>query len=136
MSETIERESQKKANDMIRKYKQENWLKSNPDFYQVMEQYTDQWAEEDPDTAETILQMPPGFEREKLVYKSIKASSIGKPVAKEPTTQEKIDANRRSPYYQPTNQNAAPYANVGNFSPQGQKEAYAKMQELKSRLRL
>ena len=50
--------------------------------------------------------------------------------------QEKIDANRKSPYYQPSGVGAAPYASAGDFSDSGQKSAYAKMQELKSRLRI
>ena len=45
----------------------------------------------------------------------------------------KIDANKRSPYYQPTGTGTAPYASQGDFSPQGQKQAYEKMKELKSK---
>jgi len=80
--------------------------------------------------------MPEGFERQKLVYKNIKALGLNMPEVKQPTIQDKIDANKRSPYYQPSGVGTAPYASVGDFSSQGQKQAYAKMQELKNKLRI
>ncbi len=113
-----------------------NWLKSNPDFYDVM-QHAEKFAQKDPDLAETILEMPEGFERQKLVYKNIKALGLHKPP--EPVKsgiQDKIESNKRSPYYQPSGVGAAPYAAAGDFSPTGQKSAYNKMQELKKTLRL
>lgn len=112
-----------------------NWLKNNPDFYEVM-QHAEKFAQKDPELAETILSMPDTFERQKLVYKNIKALGINKPESKQPSIQEKVDANRRSPYYQPTGVGAAPYAQVGDFSEGGQKQAYQKMQELKKQLRI
>jgi len=90
----------------------------------------------DPELAESILEMPEGFERQKLVYKNIKALGIHKPAMKEPSIQEKVDANRRSPYYQPSGVSTAPYSQVGDFSNTGQKQAYEKMQQLKSQLRI
>jgi hypothetical protein len=80
--------------------------------------------------------MPEGFERQKLVYKNIKALGLHKPEEKAPSIQDKVDANRRSPYYQPSGVGSAPYAPVGDFSANGQKAAYEKMQELKSKLRI
>jgi hypothetical protein len=112
-----------------------NWLNSNSDFYDTMK-HADKLMEVDPQLAETILEMPEGFERQKLVYRNIKALKLDMPVQKEPSIQEKIDSNRRSPYYQPSGIANAPYANSGNFSPQGQKEAYEKLQQLKQNLRL
>lgn len=119
----------------IKEERRANWLKSNPDFYETLK-YAEKFAEADPELAETILEMPEGFERQKLVYKNIKALGLHKPPPKEMSVQEKIEANRRGPYYQPTGTGAAPYQSSGDFSPQGQKEAYNKMQELKSRLRI
>jgi hypothetical protein len=115
--------------------RQQNWMKSNPDFYDVM-QHADKLAQLDPELAETILEMPEGFERQKLVYKNIKTLGLHKPAAKESTIQEKVDANRRSPYYQPTSVGAAPYSQVGDFSDNGKKQAYDKMQALKKQLRI
>lgn len=128
-------EIQKAVQTAIAKERQEGWLQRNSDFSTVM-QHTDKLYEHDPELAETILQMPDNFERAKLVYKNIKALGLHKEKPKEPSVQEKIDANRRSPYYQPSGTGTAPYSSVGNFSPQGQKEAYQKMQELKNALRL
>jgi hypothetical protein len=134
MEERIEKRSEEKAYNMLQEDKQQSWLKQNSDFYDVM-QHAEKFAQHDPELAETILKMPEGFERQKLVYKSIKALGIHKPPAPMPSIQDKIDANRRSPYYMPSGPGAAPYSSQGDFSPAGQKAAHAKMQELKNRLR-
>lgn len=115
--------------------KQEMWLERNPDFYDTLK-HANKLYEKDPELAETILEMPEGFERQKLVYKNIKALELDKPKKQEPSIQEKIDANRRSPYYQPSGVATAPYAMAGDYSDAGQKNAYDKMQELKKRLRI
>lgn len=135
MEERIEKKAEEKAYSMMQKDKQESWLRNNPDFYDIM-QHAEKFAQRDPELAETILQMPEGFERQKLVYKTIKSMGIHKPEEKQPSIQDKIDANRRGPYYQPSGMGAAPYQSAGDFSPSGQKNAYDKMKELQSRLRI
>src|SRR6185369_7427 len=112
--------------------KQEMWLENNPDFYEVL-QKADKLVEKAPQLAKSILQMPDSFERQKLVYNNIKAMVIDQPEQKKSSIQDKVDANRRSPYYQPSGVGTAPYATSGDFSPQGQKQAYEKMQQLKSK---
>jgi hypothetical protein len=135
MDEKIDKRAEEKAHSMLAKDRKDTWLRNNPDFYEVLG-HADKFAERDPELAETILTMPEGFERQKLVYKNIKALGIHKPEVKQPSIQDKVDANRRSPYYQPGGIGSAPYASVGDFSPQGQKQAYEKMKELKSKLRI
>ncbi len=135
MDEKIDKRAEEKAHTMLAKERKENWLRNNPDFYEVLG-HADKFADRDPELAETILMMPEGFERQKLVYKNIKALGIHKPDVKQPSIQDKIDANRRSPYYQPGGVGTAPYAAQSDFSPNGQKSAYDKMQELKSKLRI
>lgn len=126
-------EIQKAVQNALAEERKQNWLKSNGDFFDVM-QHAEKFAEKDPELAETILQMPDGFERQKLVYKTIKAMGLHAPEQKKSTIQETVDANRRSPYYQPSGVGTAPYAAAGDFTPAGQKNAYQKMQELKKRL--
>lgn len=133
IDEKIERKAEEKARAMLEAEKKENWLRTNADFYEIM-QHADAFASKDPELAETILAMPNTFERQKLVYKSIKALGLHKKDEPKPSIQDKIDQNRRSPYYQPSGVGAAPYAGGGDFSPSGQKNAFAKMQELKRRL--
>jgi len=111
------------------------WMKNNPDFYDVMN-HAQKFADKDPELAETILEMPDTFERQKLVYKNIKALGLHQKEQPKSTVQETIDKNRRTPYYQPSGVASAPYASTGDFSPAGQKNAYEKMKELKGRLRL
>lgn len=115
--------------------KQEMWLENNPDFHEVL-QHAEKFAQRAPKLAETILRMPDTFDRQKLVYQNIKEFGLDKPEAKQPSIQETIDSKRRGPYYQPTSISAAPYGNSGDFSSVGQKNAYEKMQALKSQLRL
>lgn len=115
--------------------KQELWLEQNHDFYDIMK-HAEKFAEKAPQLAESILRMPEGFERQKLVYQNIKALGLDKPEAKQPTIQEKIDSNKKSPYYSPSGVGSAPYNAVGDFSLNGQKQAYQKLQELKNRLRI
>lgn len=116
--------------------KQEMWLENNPDFYDVL-QHAEKFAQRAPKLAESILRMPEGFERQKLVYQNIKELGVDKPEQKQSTIQEKVDANRRSPYYQPSGVGTAPYnAASGDFSDAGKKNAYDKLQQLKKNLRI
>jgi len=134
--QTTQTEIQKAVKEAQEQAKQEAWLENNPDFYDVLETNANKLAMKSPALAKSILAMPDNFERQKLVYQSIKELGLDKPAAKEATIQQKVDANRRTPYYQPSGVGAAPYANAGDFSATGQKSAYDKMQELKSRLRI
>lgn len=128
-------EIQRAVQTALHEERKANWLKQNQDFYEVLK-HAETLAIKDPELAETILEMPEGFERQKLVYKNIKALGLHKPQVKEPSVQEKIDANRRTPYYQPSGSGTAPYASQGDFSPAGQKNAYEKLLQLKNNLRL
>jgi hypothetical protein len=137
IEEKIDQKAEAKATAMIEAEKKSSYLRENSDFNQVMSSdVVQKFADKHPRLAENILRMPDSFERQKLVYENIKAMGIDKPAIKEPSIQEKIDANRRSPYYQPSSVGAAPYSNGGDFSPSGQKNAYEKMKELKGRLRI
>ena len=114
------------------------WLKTNPDFYDVM-QHAQTFADKDPELAETILSMPEGFERQKLVYKNIKALGLHKKEEPKSTIQDKIDQNRRTAFYQPSGTGTAPYgifSSGKDWSPSEGKNAYQKMKELQSKLRI
>lgn len=132
LDDKIDKKSEEKARLLLEKDKREAWIRNNPDFYEVL-QHAEKFAQKDPDLAESILEMPDTFERQKLVYKNIKAFGLHKPDPKQPSIQEKIEANKRSPYYQPSGVGTAPYMSSGDFSPAGQKQAYQKMQELKAK---
>lgn len=118
----------------IEEERNNTWLKNNPDFEDVMA-HAEKIYNVDPELADTILKMPNNFDRQKLVYKNIKALGLDKPPQKPSSIQDKIDANKRSPYYQSSGVGAAPYHSTSDFSSSGQKQAYEKMQELKDRLR-
>lgn len=135
MEKKIDQRAEEKARFLLENQKRESWLKQNPDFYDVL-QHAEKFAQQDPELAETILEMPDTFERQKLVYKNIKALGVHKPKPTEPPIQQKIDANRRSPYYQPSGIGSTPYTSQGDFSQAGQKNAYDQMQKLKAQLRI
>ena len=135
MEKKIDERAEQKARMMMDQNKRESWMKQNPDFYDVL-QHAEKFAQQDPELAEAILDMPDTFERQKLVYKNIKALGVHKPKAPDQSIQSKVDANRRSPYYQPSNVAASPYSGQGDFSQAGQKNAYDQMQKLKSQLRI
>jgi hypothetical protein len=135
MEEKIERKAEEKARMLMQQDKKEDWMRRNPDFYDVM-MHAQKLANHDPELADTILAMPDGFERQKLVYKNIKSLGLHQDKPKEPSIQDKIDANKRSPYYQPSGIASAPYGGKGDFSQAGQKNAYDQMQALKAKLRL
>lgn len=126
------KEAQEYANKMIEQERQQNFVRSNPDFMQVMNDDTmlQKFVEKYPDMAEPLLEMPDNFARKKLVYQNIKALGINRPEAPKVSIQDKIDANRKSPYYQPSGGNTPPYSSQGDFSDAGMKNAYAKQQAL------
>lgn len=124
-----------KVQQRLHEREKEHWLEKHNDFYDVMKN-ANKFAEKHPHIAKTILTMPDTFERQQLVYQNIKALGLDQPEQPEPSVQDKINANRRSPYYQPSGIANAPYTVQGNFSKEGQKSAYDKMQELKARIRL
>lgn len=116
----------------IEQDRRERWLEQNPDFESVLS-HAEKLAEMAPGLARSILSMPDSFERQKMVYENIKLLGIHKPKSPESSIQQKIDANRRSPYYQPSSVGAAPYQSSGDFSKSGMETAYAKMRELGKR---
>lgn len=134
----IQETAERIAKGMIEKERNENFLKQNQDFSQVLsKENIDKFVATHPDIAEPMLDMPEGFSRQKLLYQQIKALGINKPPEQKKTGQQMIDENRKNTFYQPSGVAGAPYnAMAGDFSDNGQKAAYDKVQELKRRIRL
>jgi hypothetical protein len=132
IDQKIEQKAEQKSRQLIEQERQNSFLKHNPDFSQVLTpDLVAKFAETHPDIAEPMLEMPDNFARQKLLYQNIKALGLHKPPAPKEDIQAKIDANRRSPYYQPSGMaGAPPYAQNGDFSQSGQKNAYDKMKQL------
>lgn len=132
----IDKKAEEKARSMMNEERQNSFMRDNKDFYEIMNpDMLAKFAETHPDVADSILAMPDGFERQKLVYKTIKSLGVHK--KEEPKIQDTINKNRSNPGHYWTPQGSTPpYAGAGDFSPSGQKTAHAKMQELKNRLRL
>ena len=130
--EKIDRRAEEKARALLEQERQQNFIRSNADFNQILSpDMIQKFADKHPDIAEQMLEMPDNFARQKLLYQNIKALGLHKPAQTGPSIQETIDANKRNPYYQPSQSGAAPpYQTVGDFSAKGQQNAYEKMQEL------
>lgn len=129
-------EIQNAIQNAIKEDRQERWLEEHKDFVSVM-QNAEKLHHRNPQLARNILAMPDTFERQQLVYNTIKELALDKDPQKAPSIQEKIDANRRSPYYQPSGMATAPYAGPeADFSDAGQKGAYDRMKGLQKRLRI
>jgi len=111
-------------------------LESNPDFWDVLEQHAEKIKTKSPALAKSILAMPDTFDRQKLVYQTVKELGLDRPEQKKESIQDKVDANRRGPSYQPSQVGTSPYVVGGDFSATGMKQAYDKMQQLKANLRI
>lgn len=130
LDQRIDKKAEEKAKSMVEQERQTSFLKQNSDFHQILTpDLIQKFVEKHPEIAEPMLEMPDNFARQKLLYQNIKALGLHKPPEIKPI-QEKIEQNRRSPYYQPSGAGTPPYANAGDFSPIGQKSAYDKMKQL------
>lgn len=137
LEEKFEKKVEMKAREIVEQERQQAYIKQNPDFHTMMSaENIEAFANAHPQIAERLLRMPDNFDRQALVYEQMKVLNASKKEAEKPSIQEKIDQNRRGPFYRPTGIGNAPYSQVGDFSPAGQKNAYEKLQQLKAGLRL
>ena len=134
----IDMMAEAKARALLEEEKRQMYLRENADFNSVMApEVVQKFADKHPRIAENILRMPEGFERQKLVYETIKAMNLHQSQQDQKSDiQQRVDMNRRHPGYQPSGMGTAPYAGAGDFSAAGQKNAYEKLQELKRNLRI
>lgn len=136
LEERFEKKVDERARALMDQKEEENWMKTNNDFYDVLnEDNLSKLVSKAPGMVESIKRIPDGFEKQKLVYNAIKSMGIDKPEPKQSAIQDTINSNRRHPGYQSSGVGSAPYGMSGDFSAAGQKNSYNKMQELKSRLR-
>lgn len=116
--------------------RREAWLENHNDFNEIL-QHAEKLAQKSPSLANSILSMPEGFERSKLAYETIKELGLHKPAERKETIQDKIEANKRGQFYQPSGIGSAPYQGQrADFSKSGQEAAYKKMKDLISNVRL
>lgn len=115
--------------------KREAYLENNPDFNDILS-HAEKIYQKSPALANSLLAMPDNFERQKLVVQTIKELGLHKPPAPVASIQDKVNANQRGQFYQPSNVASAPYqGQQSDFSKTGQESAYKKMQELISNKR-
>ena len=131
----MEQAFEKKLETRLAEKERDDWLKRNPDFQDIMK-HADKIEQADPELADAILKMPDSFERFKLVYRNIKALNLHKPKQEEQSAQDRINQKKTSGHYQPSGIASPGYASSFDDSPNSQKAAYEKMQQLKSRMRI
>lgn len=135
--EKINKTAEEKARALIEQRDKDTYLRERNDFNEVMSpENLQKFCEKHPAVAESLMRMPDSFERQKLVYESLKALKVGQKEEAKSGIQDKIDQNRRSPYYQPSGTAGPGYQSQGDFSPAGQKNAYEKLKQLKANLRI
>jgi len=79
MDERIERKAEEKARALVDQERKNGYLKQNSDFNEVMQpEIMQKFVEKFPGLAEGLLNMPDGFERQKLVFENIKALGVHK----------------------------------------------------------
>ena len=120
----------------IESERQQNYLRENPDYAQYMTpEKLNEFGNAHPAIAKSLMNMPDSFERQKLVYETMKTLAATKQAqAERSSIQEKVDANRRSPFFNSSSA-SAPYAGGGDYSEAGMKAAYEQIQALKSKMR-
>ena len=97
---------------------------------------------EHPNIAEKLEKMPDNFDRQQLVYETIKtfknikpAQSTTPPVQKSMLAQA-FDARKSAMAYQPGGSSGGPFQSMGDFSPSGQKNAYERFKALQKTVNL
>ena len=109
------------------------FLDENNDFSQMLQdENVQKFIENNPDLAKSISQMPDDFRRQKLLYHQMKA--LSKKTNEISDIQKQIDSRKTGEFYQPSGQGSSPFSNQADFSKDGQKKAYEKLQELKKRM--
>ena len=135
LKQQVEQDADRRIREAIQADRTQQYLSRTPDFYQtISEENIKKLDASDPEFTATLAAMPDNFERQKLVYYTIKKLGLDQPAKKEPSIQETIDAKRRGAFYQPSNIGSAPYSQVADFSEAGRKASYERAQEYKKRL--
>lgn len=133
LTEKMKKDYEATTKSLLAQQQNEQWIKNHPDFYDVLKTHADTFAEKEKELAQDILSIPDPFLRQKAVYNNIKSLGLHKP---KENIQDKINQNQRGPFYQPTGIGTSAMNQTGDFSPQGKKNAYEQMQELKARMRI
>lgn len=124
-------EISRKAIEDERRRNQDFRLKAEyPDFNEILtEDNAQKLLEKKPELAQKILRIPDEQLRKEMAYQAIKDLNIHKKEEVKTNVQDRIAQNQRSPYYMPSNVGTPPSA-ASDFTEQGKKAAYAKMQDL------
>lgn len=143
MGAEIDRKAEEKARSLMAEEKKKDFFKNNKDFNEIMQQDEIQrFIAEQPGLAEDLETMPDNFERQKVVYRMIKTLKEAKPVQgaaptapKSPLAQA-FDARKSAMAYQPGGSSGGPFQSIGDFSQQGQKNAFDRFRALQKTVHL
>ncbi len=135
LDERIDKKAEQKARIMLEQERQSTFLRENKDFDKVMTpDMLQKFVDTYPEVAEGILQnMPDDFNRQKHVYKTIKSLKLHMRPEEAVPVEKVIEKNQKSGLYQPSNVAPSAFKASGDFSKDGQKQAYEQMRDLASR---
>ena len=133
-------EIQRAVSDALSAERQNSWIKTHPDFYEVM-QHAQAFADKNPDLAEDYLDLEAAdFKKQKMVYNNIKAMGLHKKPEEKPSIQDQIKDNKKGYFYAPSGQGTPPYqpfiAGGKEYSQEEQKAAFHRMRQLQEKLRV
>lgn len=139
----IDRKAEEKARALLAEEKRKDFFKNNKDFHEVMQQdVIRKFIDEQPGLSEDLETLPDNFERQKVVYRMIKALNENKPVAPAAPAQPKsplaaaFDARKSAMAYQPGGSSGGPFQSMGDFSQGGMKNAYDRFKSLQKTVSL
>lgn len=138
--EETKSEIQRAVNEALNNERQNSWLKTHPDFYEVM-QHAQAFADKNPDLAEDYLDLEAAdFKKQKMVYNNIKAMGIHKKEEPKPSIQDQIKDNKKGYFYAPSGIGSPPFqpfiAGGKEYSQEEQKAAFHRMRQLQEKLRV
>ncbi|MDE1970969.1 MAG: hypothetical protein KGI50_05335 [Patescibacteria group bacterium] len=118
------------------KREQDLWMHSHPDFEEVLKSAND-FEKDNQEVANSLLNIPEGFERYKSAYNMIKLYKEAKNKPAAPTMQDHINNNRRPMYYAPSGMATPPSQQFkGSYTKEEMKSAHEAMLALKNEMRL
>ncbi len=143
LEQKIDKRAEEKARALIQEERKADYLKRNGDFNEIMQaDVLQKFIVEHPNVAEVMQKMPDNFERQQLVYETIKtlknlkpAQSSAPPVQKSMLAQA-FDAKKAQLAYQPGGSSGGPFQSIGDFSEGGMKNAYEKFKSLQKTVNL
>lgn len=143
MASTIDKKAEEKARALILEERRNEYLQKNKDFHEVMQgEEIEKFIQEYPHLAGPMAKMPDNFERQQLVYETMKTLKSAKPAPNAAPPVQKsalaqaFEARKPQMAYSPGGSAGGPFQSIGDFSQGGMKNAYDRYKSLQKTVSL